>query len=105
VAKIILVADRRTARCFRLAGLSEVYPVRSTQEAERLIIEFSERRDVAIILITEPIANAILSTVEKLVELEHPRIIPIPDLKREAVLKADLTRDLIKRKSGIEFKL
>jgi len=105
VGKILLVADKKTASCFKIAGLSEIHIVQNSSDAKKILQDLSNRDDVEIIIITTSISNANIPILEKLIELERPRIIPIPDLKGESTLEVDFISSLIKSKSGIEFKL
>jgi len=91
VGKILLVADKKTASCFKIAGLSEIHIVQNSRDAKKILQDL--------------ISNANIPILEKLIELERPRIIPIPDVKGESTLEVDFISSLIKSKSGIEFKL
>lgn len=100
---IALVAEKNTATCFKLAGLSEVYSVKDTQEAEKCLQELLESNNLRIVLVSERLLNQI-QIVEKISERQYPLIIPIPDIKGPKMLKTDLIVELIRRKTGIEVK-
>lgn len=101
---LAVVADRRTTTIFKLAGLKDVYPVESHEEAEKFIRRLVENPRVLIILVTERLVNKIQDFIERIAENKYPLIVPIPSVEGQKV-KTDLITNLIKRKAGIEFKL
>jgi vacuolar-type H+-ATPase subunit F/Vma7 len=101
---LAIVADRRTITIFKLAGLKDVYPVESDEEAEKLIRILVENPRFLIILVTGRILNKIQDFIESIVEHKYPLIVPIPSVEGQKI-KTDLITSLIKRKAGIEFKL
>ena len=100
--EIALVADRHTVTCFKLAGLSNIFSVEDTKEAEKQLLELLEKNDLRIILVSEHLMNQI-KIFEKITD-QCPVIIQIPNLQGSTVLKTDLVTELIKRKTGIEVK-
>jgi len=103
--KIALVADRSTAACFRLAGLSDVNVVESAEEAGKKVEELLGRNDIGIILITQRLVDQVPGLADKTVDRKYPLIVPIPERRGPAVTKTDLIVELIRRKAGIEVKL
>jgi V/A-type H+-transporting ATPase subunit F len=104
--KIAVVADEDTGNCFRLAGLQDVYSIKSAEEADRLIREFSEQSDFAVIVTSDAIANQIRSTINEITEKnKFPLIISIQNLGGAPQGLFDPITELIKRKTGIELKL
>jgi len=103
--KIALVADRRTATSFKLAGLSDVGIVESAEEAQKKIDEFLSRGDLAVVLATERLVDQVPGLSERIGERKYPLIVPIPETRGPVVTKTDLIVDLIRRKAGIEVKL
>lgn len=101
---IALVADKNTATCFKLAGLSGTFPVEEAQEAKKRLCELFENKNLKIILVSERLLSQI-RILEEISERQYPLIIPIPDIKGPKTLKIDLINELIKRKTGIEVKL
>jgi vacuolar-type H+-ATPase subunit F/Vma7 len=101
--EIALVADRDTATCFKLAGISNVFSVKGIKEAEEKMLGLLEKNSTKIILITERLLNKIRIT-ERFTEQNAPLIIPIPDLNGPKQPKADFLNKLIYRKTGIEVK-
>ena len=102
--RLAVVADRRTTTIFKLAGLKDVYPVRSHEEAEKFIRRLVEDPRVLIILVTERLVNKIQDYIERITEQNYPLIVPIPSVEGLKI-KTDLITNLIRRKAGIEFKL
>ena len=102
--KIALVTDKNTATAFRLAGLRNVHPVKSAQDAESLVKELMKEPDLAIILISERFVDQIRTTIEN-TERKYPELIPYPDTMGPATVKTDFIVELIRRKAGIEVKL
>lgn len=103
--KIALVADRSTASCFKLAGLSDVNVVDSPEDAGKKVEELLERPDLGIILITERLVDQVPGLADKTVDRKYPLILPIPEKHGTAVTRTDLIVELIRRKAGIEVKL
>ena len=100
---IALLADKHTVTCFKLAGLSNIFSVEDTKEAEKKLFSLLNRNDLKIILVSGQLMNQI-QIFEKIPD-KTPLIIPIPNLKGPMVLKTDIIAELIKRKTGIEVKL
>ena len=98
-----LLADRHTATCFKLAGLSNIFSVDDAKEAEKHLLALLEKDNLRIILVSEHLMNKI-QIFEKITEPQCPLIIPIPDLQGPTTLKTDFIAELIKRKTGIEVK-
>ena len=103
--RIALVADERTVTVFRLAGLKDVYPVESDEDAEKCIYQVLKNPHILIVLVTESIVNKIQDVLEKMYANKYPLIIPIPSVEGRIKVKTDLISKLIKQKAGIEFKL
>ncbi len=104
--KIAVVADEATANCFRLAGLQYVYSVESVEEANRRILELSEKSDLAVIITSDSLANQIRSTINDITEKKgFPLIVTIQNLVGAPQALFDPITELIKRKTGIELKL
>ncbi len=100
---IALLADRHTVTYFKLAGLSNIFPVEDAKEAEKHLLAILEKNDQGIVLVSEHLLNK-LQLFEKIADPHRPLIIPIPDLQGSKSLKTDFIAELIKRKTGIEVK-
>jgi len=103
--RIAIVADKRTVTVFRLAGLEDVYPVESYEDAEKCILQVSKNPNFLIVLVTERIVNIIQDVLDKIYENKYPLIVPLPSVEGRIKVKTDLISKLIKRKAGIEFQL
>ena len=101
---IALLADKHTATCFKLAGLSNIFSVEDTKEAEKHLLALLEKNDLRIILVSEHLMSN-LQLFDKIAQSQSLSIIPIPNLQGSKMLKTDLIAELIKRKTGIEVKL
>ena len=101
--RIAIVADSQTVTCFKLAGLTNIFSLEDTKEAEKHLFALLEKNDLRIVLVSEHVMNK-LQRFEKIAEDHCPLIIPIPDLQGSKMLKTDLVAELIKRKTGIEVK-
>jgi V/A-type H+/Na+-transporting ATPase subunit F len=103
--KIALVADESTVNCFKLAGLSNTYNVKDSNEAEKQIRALLKLSNFAIIITTDNLANKIRDTINEITEeYEYPIIISIPNIDRDSKFTLDQITELIKRKTGIELK-
>ena len=100
---IALLVDRHTVTCFKLAGLTNIFSVEDTKEAEKRLLTLLEKDKLRVILVSEHLMNQIQIS-EKIGERQYPLIIPIPSLQGPKMLKTDLIAELIKRKTGIEVK-
>jgi vacuolar-type H+-ATPase subunit F/Vma7 len=104
--KIAIVGDEDTVNCFRLAGLNYAYPVKNAKEADRLIREFSEEYDFAVIVTSDTIANQISSTINEITEKKKfPLVVSVQNLGSAPKVLFNPITELIKRKTGIELKL
>jgi len=98
-----LVADKKTATCFKLAGLSDVYSVNDSKGAEKCIQALLEKKKLKFILVSERLLTQV-KIIEKTRSDTFPLIVPIPDISNPKVPKTDRIVELIKRKTGIEVK-
>lgn len=103
--RISVVADRRTATLFRLAGLKHVYSVDNDEEVDKYIRRIMEDSNILMILITDRLINRSIRLLEEITENKYPLIIPVPGIKSSETTQIDLINDLVRRKAGIEFKL
>ena len=101
---MVLIADKNTAKCFRIAGLNIIYPVEDDKEAEKCLQAVLEKNNLKIVLVSERILSKI-QIPEEISERISPLIIPIPDLQGPKTPKTSLIVELIKSKTGIEVKI
>jgi V/A-type H+-transporting ATPase subunit F len=106
MAKIAVVADRDTAVYFRLAGIKDSYSVKDPQEAERKLIEIVQNPEIAVIIITERLAEKIQHIIAKITERRlYPLIISVPNKQGPIPRKIDPIAALIKRTVGVEIRV
>ena len=104
--KIAVIADENTVNCFKLAGLEDAYPVKSAEEEDRLIREFSETSEYAVVVTSDSLAYRISATINEITEKnKFPLIVSVQDLEGTTTAAFDPITELIKRKTGIELKL
>jgi V/A-type H+-transporting ATPase subunit F len=106
MARIAVIADRDTAVYFRLAGIRDSYPVKDSQEAESKLIEIAQNTEIAVIIITERLAEEIQHVITKITEKRlYPLIISVPDKQGPIPRKIDPIAELIKRTVGVEIRV
>jgi vacuolar-type H+-ATPase subunit F/Vma7 len=101
---IALIAEKNTAKVFRLAGLTNVHSVEDSKGAKKCLQTILKKNDLKIILVSERLLSKI-QILEEIAERKSPSIIPIPDLQIPMICKTNLIVELIKRKTGIEVKI
>jgi V/A-type H+-transporting ATPase subunit F len=101
--KIAALCDIDTATGLHLAGVKEVHvPKNNTRE---IWLEVSERNDLGILFITEPVAEEIEKELKEFrVRKDVPIIIEIPDKKGRKKDHIDYISHLIKKAVGVEVK-
>jgi V/A-type H+/Na+-transporting ATPase subunit F len=103
--KIGIIADEGTVNSFRLVGLRHAYAVKNAEEADKLIRGLLEKKEFALIIITDGIANRIRNTINEVTEeYEYPLVISVPSAIGPSTLLLDPITELIKRKIGIDLK-
>ncbi len=102
--KIVVVGDSVLPLGLKLAGVKEGYTTEGIEDAERLLMELFERKDVGIIVVTEGIANGIKDRRVKyrMDNSIDPVILPVPGYN-ENVSGEDTLRKLILRAVGIDI--
>ncbi len=78
VMRIIAMGEEEFAEAMRLAGITEVYTVRSREEVERLVKKFSEEELGGLIILSSKIAPLVKDLIEKLTPRLAPLVIEIP---------------------------
>jgi vacuolar-type H+-ATPase subunit F/Vma7 len=101
--QIALLADNTTVTCFKLAGITNVFPITDQKNAKKILLELMNDKNLRIILITKSLLNE-MQIIEEISEHQYPIIIPIPEVLGKKELKIDLISEMIKRKTGIEIK-
>ncbi len=100
--KIIAVGDEETSLGFKLAGISESYTVEA-EKAASLLRQLAEKRDLAVLIITEEVAKKNASTIERIKRNPYPVIVEVPGKKAKYEHEEDKVRKLIKMALGIDI--
>jgi len=99
--KIAVIGDEDTAALFKFAGAGRI--IVADEDIEEKFDEIVEDSEVAIIIITERMADKIAKKIEKVkLQRELPIIVEIPDKKGKVEGREDSVEKLIKRAVGVE---
>lgn len=104
--KIVVVGKKDMVLGFSLAGVNEVFTPRDDYEAKKRIDKLMESPEIAVILLSEVIAEEIrdhLKRKEKRRDDIYPVIVEIPDKEGPLEDKEDPLEDKIKRAVGIDI--
>lgn len=101
--KIAIIGDTDTVVGFRLAGILKAKTPTDKASTQRALTEFSQDRDVSLVIITERLAELSRETIEELSTRPYPVIVEIPDKKGQLTDKASPLRRLVKRAIGVEL--
>jgi V/A-type H+-transporting ATPase subunit F len=102
--KIAFVVDRSTAACFKVAGVRDVYSVKTAEEAKEKMDELLKDQDILAILIVDHLFNQISEVAERAEKRTYPLVTSIAGTKGPVAVKTDPLAELIRRKVGIEVK-
>lgn len=101
---IVSITDSLTALGLRLAGISNSYEGETKEETEKLIRETVKDPSVAVIIITQPIAQDNYSLIHFLSSTrDFPIFVEIPDIHGHQEGKQDRIRELIRQAVGIDL--
>ncbi len=106
--KIVSISDEDTAIGLKLAGIGEAHVVRSQDEAEKLILQYYEEKDVGLIILSEKIGELIRPTIKKLSKLSkkaYPIVVEIPDKYGPIEREVDPLQEIIRRAVGIDIQI
>ena len=79
--KIAVIADEYTAIPFKMIGV-EAYPVRSGEEARRLLEKLIERGDIGVVLVASDYRDAVEDIIEKVARERSDLVVMLlPTLK------------------------
>lgn len=79
--KIVVIADEYTAIPFKMIGI-EAYPVKSGEEARKLLEQLIEREDVGVVLVASDYRSAVEDIMEKVARERSDMIVTtLPTLK------------------------
>ena len=100
--QIALLADNTTVTCFKLAGITNVFPINNQKDAKKILLELLNDKKLKIILITNSLLNE-TQLIDEISEHQYPIIIPIPEVLMKKKLKVDLISEMIKRKTEVKW--
>ena len=100
--KIVAMCDEETAIGLKLAGFHEIY---IPGDARKIFREVTSRKDVAVLFITERIAEGISKDLkEYLLQREDlPIVVEIPDKKGKLPEHVDNISMLVRRAVGVDI--
>ncbi|WP_309492850.1 V-type ATP synthase subunit F [Candidatus Hecatella orcuttiae] len=105
MAKIAVVADPDVASYFRVTGVKKAYGVKTAKEAAEALRKLAGEKEVAVIIVTEKIAEEIKPVIEEVGKRVYPTVITIPGKEGPIPGKVPSVMDLVKRTVGVEIKL
>lgn len=105
MARIAIIAEPDVARFFRVGGVKMSYGVDNPSQASELLRKLAEMKEVAIIGVTESIADKVKDVLDTLARRVYPTVIIIPGREGARGERVSMITDLIKRTVGVEVKL
>ncbi len=105
MGKIAVVADADVATYFRLAGVKFSYPVKDSGEASAVVRKLADTKEVAIIVVTEKVAEGIKPLIDEISRRIYPTLLTIPGKEGPIPKKVSPLASLVKRTIGIEIKV
>ncbi|MFQ5762009.1 MAG: V-type ATP synthase subunit F [Candidatus Bathyarchaeia archaeon] len=105
VAKVAVVAEPDVATAFRISGINRSHGVKDAKEAADLLYKLAEDTEVAIIIVTEKLAEEVKSVLDTLSKRVYPTIITVPGREGPAAEKVSPIMELVKRTIGVEIKI
>jgi V/A-type H+-transporting ATPase subunit F len=103
--KIAIIGDRDTVTGFRLVGVSESAIPASPDETRELLLQYFRDPAMGLIMITEPLAEAVEDTIVELSQAPVPVILLIPDRDGSTGAYETVLKELIRRAVGIEINI
>ena len=101
-SKICAVTDEQTATGLRLAGLTEVR-VATEKLAKKDLQELAADPEVAVIIVTEKIAEANHDVINRITQDAFPIIVEIPDRDGPITRLNDPIRELVLQAVGVDL--
>ncbi|ABR54275.1 Vacuolar H+transporting two-sector ATPase F subunit [Methanococcus vannielii SB] len=98
--RIGVVGDSDVAVGFRLAGLTDVYEVKSPEQASKAIEELDNNAEIGLIITTERIGEGIRETIANAKKV----IVEVPDKNGPIVREKDPVKILVRNAVGIDIK-
>lgn len=101
--KIATVTDDLTALGMRLSGIGEVTAIKDDESASSTISEYANDASIAVIIITERIADENRALINKITLRPWPVIVEIPGPEGKIEKESSSIKELVKRALGIEM--
>ena len=101
--KIATVTDDITALGMRLAGIGEVTTIKEGESASGAISDYANDASIAVIIITEDIAEENRILINKITLRPWPVIVGIPGPGGKLDKESSSIKELVKRALGIEM--
>lgn len=105
MGKLAVVADADVATYFRLAGVKHSYSVKDNAEASEVVKKLADTKEVAIIVVTEKVAEGIKPLIDELSKRIYPTLLTIPGKEGLISKKISPLASLVKRTIGIDIKV
>lgn len=105
VGKIAVVSDPDVATYFRIAGVKNSYEIAKPEEASGIVESLANDKEVAIIIVTEKIAERVKPVIDVISRRVYPTIITIPGREGPGAEKISPILDLVKRTVGVDIKV
>ncbi len=105
--KVVVVGDEHMALGFELAGADESYTPGTDMEAIKILDRLVESSDVAVILLSERIAENVRGELERITQNKglYPVIVEMPGKDGPVKDKKDILKEKIRRAVGIDITL
>ncbi len=100
--RIVAVTDEQTAIGLRLTGISEAIAA-TPSNAETLLRGFAADPEVAVIIVTEHIAEANFELIQRLTRETFPIVVEIPDKDGPITRLKDPIRELVLQAVGVDL--
>ena len=101
--KIATVTDDITALGMRLSGIGEVTTIKDGESASSAISDYANDGSIAVIIITEVIAEENRLLINKITLRPWPVIVEIPGPEGKLEKESSSIKELVKRALGIEM--
>ncbi len=105
--KVAVVGDEHMALGFELAGVDESYTPETDMEAVKILDRLIESSDIAVILLSERIAQNVRGELERITQNKglYPVIVEMPGKDGPVKDKKDILKEKIRRAVGIDITL
>ncbi len=102
--KIVGITDEMTALGLNLAGIKEIYSIKEGNGQEKLI-ELVNRENVAVLIITERLADLNRMILNRVTRRPWPVVVEIPGPEGHSDRETSTLRELVKSALGIDIEI